>query len=87
MRPPNGHIADRSKVRFLLINGTRDELVDPESQSGAFAGAANAGFSVQRFVIPEAGHFWVSDPFEKDPQSFGAMAATPLLRFLLDAAL
>jgi acetyl esterase/lipase len=83
----DGQIADRNKVRFLLINGARDELVEPESQSGAFAAAlTNAGFSVQRFVVPEAGHFWVSDPFEKDPQSFGAAAATPLLRFL-DASL
>jgi hypothetical protein len=39
---------ERNKVRFLLINGGRDELVDPESQSGAFAAAlTNAGFSVQ----------------------------------------
>jgi acetyl esterase/lipase len=83
----DGQIVDRNKVRFLLINGARDELVEPESQSGAFAAAlTNAGFSVQRFVIPEAGHFWVSDPFERNPQSFGAMAATPLLRFL-DASL
>jgi acetyl esterase/lipase len=80
-------IADRNKARFLLIAGARDELVDPESQSGAFAAAlTNAGFAVQRVDIPEAGHFWVSDPFEKDPQSFGAMAAAPLLRFL-DASL
>jgi acetyl esterase/lipase len=83
----DGAVVDRNKVRFLLINGARDELVDPESQSGAFAAVlTNAGFPVQRLVIPEAGHFWVSDPFEKDPQSFGAMAATPLLRFL-DASL
>jgi acetyl esterase/lipase len=82
-RPPT----DRNKARFLLITGARDELVDPEGQSGAFATAlANAGYSVQRVFIPEAGHFWVSDQFEKDPQSFGAMAATPLLRFL-DASL
>ena len=74
-------------MRFLLINGARDELVDPESQSGAFAAAlTNAGFSAQRVDIPEAGHFWVSDPFERNPQSLGAMAATPLLRFL-DASL
>ena len=74
-------------MRFLLINGGRDELVDPESQSGAFAAAlTNAGFSVQRVAIAEAGHFWVSDPFEQEPHSFGAMAATPLLRFL-DASL
>jgi acetyl esterase/lipase len=83
----NGLIADRNKARFLLIVGARDELVDPESQSGAFAAAlADAGFAAQRVDIPEAAHFWVSDPFEKDPQSFGAQAATPLLRFL-DASL
>jgi len=69
------------------INGARDELVDPESQSGAFATAlTSAGFSVQRLVIAEAAHFWVSDPFEREPHSFGAMTATPLLRFL-DASL
>jgi acetyl esterase/lipase len=83
----NGLVADRNKARFLLIVGARDELVDPESQSGAFAAAlANAGFAAQRVDIPEAAHFWVSDPFEKDPQSFGAQAAAPLLRFL-DASL
>jgi acetyl esterase/lipase len=80
-------VAERNTVRFLLINGARDELVDPESQSGAFAAALTSGaFSVQRLVIAEAAHFWVSDPFEKEPRSFGAMAATPLLRFL-DASL
>jgi acetyl esterase/lipase len=80
---PDANNAERNKVRFLLINGARDELVDPESQSGAFAAALmNAGFPVQRLVIAEAAHFWVSDPFEKEPHSFGAMAATPLLRFL-----
>jgi acetyl esterase/lipase len=79
--------ADRHKARFLLINGARDELVDPESQSGAFATAlTSAGFSVQRLVIAEAAHFWVSDPFEREPHSFGAMTAKPLLRFL-DASL
>lgn len=82
-----GNMAERNKVRFLLISGARDELVDPESQSGAFATAlTNAGFLVQRLVIAEAAHFWVSDPFEKEPHSFGAMTATPLLRFL-DASL
>jgi acetyl esterase/lipase len=82
-----GPATDRNKARFLLIVGARDDLVDPESQSGAFAAAlANAGFAAQRVDIPEAAHFWVSDPFEKDPQSFGAQAAAPLLRFL-DASL
>jgi acetyl esterase/lipase len=79
--------SDGHKARFLLINGARDELVDPETQSGAFATAlTSAGFSVQRLVIAEAAHFWVSDPFEREQRSFGAMTATPLLRFL-DASL
>jgi acetyl esterase/lipase len=77
------NIAAHNEVRFLFINGARDDLVEPESQTGAFAAALmGAGFPVQRLVIPEAGHFWVSDPFEKEPKSYGAMVATPLLRFL-----
>lgn len=74
---------DRNRVRFLLINGSRDELVDPESQSGAFSAAlTQAGFFVRRVIIPDAGHFWVSDPFENQPRSYGATAVARLLRFL-----
>ena len=73
----------RKQTRFLLINGSRDNLVDPETQSGAISSAlTQAGFFVRRMVIPGAGHFWVSDPFEHEPRSFAGMAAPALLRFL-----
>ena len=77
---------DRNRVRFLLINGSRDDLVDPPSQSGAFfAALTHAGFSVRRIIIPGAGHFWASDPFENQLRSYGAMVAPQLLRFLEDS--
>lgn len=75
--------AGRKKVRFLLIHGSRDELVDPQSQTGAFTAAlTQAGFSAQQLIVPGAAHFWVSEPFENAPGSYGAMAAPALLQFL-----
>ncbi len=77
---------DRNRVRFLLIHGSRDGLVDPPSQSGAFVVAlTRAGFLVRRVSIPGAGHFWASDPFENQPRGYGAMVAPQLLRFLEDS--
>ncbi len=78
---------DHNKVRFLLIHGTNDDIVDSESQSGAFLTAlTQAGFYVRRIVIPGAGHFWATDPFEAEPHSYSALAVPRLLRFL-EAAL
>jgi acetyl esterase/lipase len=75
--------ADRNKTRFLLIHGTHDDIVDPPSQSGAFLTAlTRAGIFVRRIIIPGAGHFWSSDPFENDPNSYGAIASPRLLLFL-----
>ena len=75
--------ADRNHVRFLLFHGTSDELVDPPSQSGAFLAAlTRAGFFARLIMIPGAGHYWASEPFEGAPRSYGAMAAPRLLRFL-----
>jgi acetyl esterase/lipase len=74
---------DRNQVRFLLIHGTDDDIVDAPSQSGAFLTALmQAQFFVRRIIIPGAGHFWSSDPFENEPGSYGAIAAPRLLRFL-----
>jgi acetyl esterase/lipase len=74
---------DRNQVRFLLIHGTDDDIVDPASQSGAFLTAlGQAGFFVRRIVIPGAGHFWATDPFESEPRSYNAIAVPRLLRFL-----
>jgi acetyl esterase/lipase len=77
---------DKRGTRFLLINGTNDDIVDPPSQSEAFWLALNqAGIVVRRIVIPGAGHFWASDPFESEPNGYGATTAPRLLLFLAEA--
>jgi len=76
-------IVDHNQVRFLLIHGTDDDIVDPPTQSGAFLTAlGQAGFFVRRIIIPGAGHFWSSDPFESEPHSYSALAIPRLMRFL-----
>jgi acetyl esterase/lipase len=73
---------DRSRARFLLVNGTADDIVDP-AQAQAFQTALNqAGIFVRRIVIPGAGHFFSSDPFENEPTSYGATVAPRALLFL-----
>jgi acetyl esterase/lipase len=75
--------ADRNKVRFLLIHGTDDDIVDSTTQSGAFLTALmQAQFFVRRIVILGAGHFWANEPFESDPSNYNATVAPQLLRFL-----
>jgi acetyl esterase/lipase len=77
---------ERSRTRFLLVHGTADDQVDPVTQSQAFQKALNqAGIFVRRFVIPGAGHFWATDPFEGEIGGYGATAAPTILRFLEDA--
>ena len=74
---------DRNGARFLLIHGTADDVVDPATQSQAFQNALNqASIYVRRLVIPGAGHFWASDPFDGEIGSYGATAAPTILRFL-----
>src|SRR6516225_9758386 len=74
---------DRNRARFLIIHGTADDVVDPATQSQSFQNALNqAGIYVRRFVVPGAGHFWVSDPFEGEIGGYGATVAPTLLRFL-----
>jgi acetyl esterase/lipase len=81
--PISHAIVDRNQVRFLLIHGTDDDIVDSATQSGAFLTAlAQAQFFVRRIVIPGAGHFWSADPFESEPHSYNAMAIPRLMRFL-----
>ena len=74
---------DRNALRFLLIHGTNDDIVDPETQSGAFLTAlTQSGFFVRRIILPGAGHFWSSDPFESEPHSYSAMSIPRMIRFL-----
>lgn len=80
---PISYVTPDKGVRFLLIYGARDNLVDPSFQSGAFNTAlVQAGFASRLVIIPGAAHFWVSDAFEKNPRSFGAIVAPQLLQFL-----
>jgi acetyl esterase/lipase len=74
---------DHNQVRFLLIHGTDDDVVDATTQSGAFLAALkHAGISARRIVIPGAGHSWALDPFESEPRSYAAQAIPQLMRFL-----
>ena len=76
---------EKTGTRFLLIYGTNDDIVDPQTQSQTFLTALKqAGFFVRTIVIPGSGHFWATDPVE-EPGSYGAQAAPQLLRFLQGA--
>jgi len=76
---------EKTRTRFLLIHGTNDDIVDPQTQSQAFLTALKqAGFFARTIVVPGSGHFWASDPVE-EPGSYGAQAAPHLLRFLQGA--
>jgi acetyl esterase/lipase len=73
---------DRNRVRFLLIYGREDDIVDPAAQSEKFLTALKqAGFFARTIVVPGAGHFWSVDPVD-EPGSFGAYVGPKLLRFL-----
>jgi acetyl esterase/lipase len=75
---------EKTGTRFLLLHGTHDDIVDPQTQSQAFLVALKqAGFFVRTIVVPGAGHFWSVDPIE-EPGSYGAQVAPQMLRFLRD---
>jgi acetyl esterase/lipase len=75
---------EKTGTRFLLLHGTNDDIVDPQTQSQAFLTALKqAGFFSRTIVVPGSGHFWASDPIE-EPGSYAGQAAPQLLRFLRD---
>ena len=73
---------DRNRPRFLLVNGTADDIVDPVQAQTFWTALNEAGIYARRIVIPGAGHFFASDPFENEPTSYGAIAAPRILQFL-----
>jgi acetyl esterase/lipase len=74
---------DRNQVRFLLIHGSDDDIVDPATQSGAFSIAlTQAGFQLHQIIIPGARHAWAGDPFESDRHSYAAQTIPRMVRFL-----
>ena len=76
---------EKTRTRFLLVHGTNDDIVDPQTQSQVFLTALKqAGFFARTVVVPGSGHFWASDPVE-EADSYGAQAAPQMLRFLQGA--
>ena len=56
---------DKNGTRFLLVYGTDDDVVDPQTQSAAFLTALKqAGFFVRTVVIPGAGHYFLNEPVD-----------------------
>lgn len=73
--------AKNRSTSFLIVWGTRDDIVDYRTQSEAFMLALKqAGYFVRPVPIEGAPHFWVWDPVDDtNPNGF---LAPKLLRFL-----
>jgi acetyl esterase/lipase len=72
---------DRNKASFMLVNGTADDIVDPEQSQQFWQALNQAGIYSRRIVIPGAGHFFASDP-HNESGSFSGLTAPRILRFL-----
>jgi acetyl esterase/lipase len=73
--------AKNNATSFLIVWGTRDDIVDRATQSEAFMLALkHAGYFVRPVPVEGAPHFWVSDPV--DETSYNGFLAPKLLRFL-----
>ena len=74
--------AKNNSTSFLVVWGTRDDIVDRATQSEAFLLALKqAGYFVRPVVVEGAPHFWVWDPVA-EPESHNGFLAPRLLRFL-----
>jgi len=73
--------AKNNATSFLVVWGTRDDIVDRTTQSEAFLLALKqAGYFVRPVPVEGAPHFWVWDPVDDtNPNGF---LAPRLLRFL-----
>src|SRR5262249_12102580 len=81
--PINYATLDRRENRFLLINGTHDDIVDPALSQQFWQALNQAGIYSRRMVLQGAGHFFASDPLD-EPGSLSGMTAPRVLRFLQD---
>jgi len=75
----------RTKTKFLLIHGSEDDLVDPAQSKKFWLALNQARLHSRRIVIPGAGHYWNSEPFEDNPHSIAAGVAPRILEFLARA--
>lgn len=73
----------RTRIRtpFLLTFGLRDDVVLHQQSETFHDALERESVPVQTFVVPEAGHFWMSDPLDA-PNSFSGHFAPTLLQFL-----
>jgi acetyl esterase/lipase len=75
-----------NRPHFLLVHGTADDIVDPESQSFAFMTALKqAAIRVNRIVVPGAAHGFGSEPIDSEDASYMSGVAPKVLRFLKGA--
>jgi dipeptidyl aminopeptidase/acylaminoacyl peptidase len=73
-----------NKIGVLLATGTRDDLVDPASNTYAFQLALKqAGFFVRPCIVHGAPHYWMNDPID-ELGSYTGFLAPRLLRFLAE---
>lgn len=70
-----------NKTQFLMSWGTRDDIVNPASQSERMLGALKRADYFVRTVTVEAPHFWIHDPIE-ETGSFPGFFIPRLARFL-----
>ena len=79
---PLSYVSSKNNATsFLVVWGTRDDIVDRATQSEAFMLALkHAGYFVRPVPVEGAPHFWVSEPV--DETSFNGFLAPRLLRFL-----
>jgi acetyl esterase/lipase len=80
---PLSYVSSKNNsVSFLMVWGTRDDIVEPASQAEAFMLALKqAGHFVRPVPVEGAPHFWVSEPVE-EPGTYNGFLAPRLLRFL-----
>lgn len=74
---------DKRGLRFFVIYGMQDDIVDQPTQAAPFVIALRqAGIFVRSVVIPGAGHFFSIDPV--DETSFNGFVGPRILRHLAD---
>ena len=75
--------AEKLRTRFLLIYGTDDDIVDPQTQSQVFLNALKqAGFFARSIVVPGLGAFLGERAGGASPAATARQAAPQMLRFL-----
>ena len=72
-----------TQIAFYMAWGTRDDIVEPASQSERFRDALKRADVFVRTATVDTGHFWIHDPLD-EPGSFPAFVAPRIMRFLTE---